>query len=99
MGYPPDMDYKYFWYLLAGLGGGYVFRVRRPETLSAWSQFSHLVAGGICAVYGSPVVINFYNLGQSEGQYLVPFVIGAFWWKFFEALELSLGSIKFPWSK
>lgn len=93
------MDNKYFWYIVAALSGGYVSQVRKSETMPLWRRITHLTAGGACAVYFSPWAISYFELTASEGQYLVPFAIGAFWWKFFEALELSLNSIKFPWSK
>lgn len=99
MGYPPEMDNKYFWYIVAALCGGYVFQVRKPEDIPWWRRLSHLAAGAACAVYFSPAIIAFYKLADTEWQYLVPFAVGAFWWKLFEAVEQSLGNIRFPWSK
>lgn len=99
MGYPPDMDNKYFWYIVAALSGGYVFQVKKSEDIPLWRRFAHLAAGAACAVYLSPFGISYFELANSEGQYLVPFAIGAFWWKFFEAMETAAGSIKLPWSK
>lgn len=91
-------DNKYFWLIVAALCGGYVAQVRKAEELPLWKRASHLAAGAACAVYFSPWLIKYLDLLNSEGQYLVPFAIGAFWWKLFEALELSFGSLKFPWS-
>lgn len=93
------MDNKYFWYIVAALCGGYVLQVRKPEELPMWKRLSHLAAGAACAVYFSPWAIRYFELADTEGQYLVPFAIGAFWWKFFEAAELAAGSIRLPWSK
>lgn len=93
------MENKYLWLIIASICGGYVAQVRKAEQLPLWKRLSHLAAGAACAVYFSPVGIRYFELANTEGQYLVPFVIGAFWWKFFEALELSVGSIRFPWSK
>lgn len=90
---------KYFWLFVAAISGGYVAQVRKAEDLPVWKRLSHLVAGAACAVYFSPFAIKYFGLLDSEGQYLVPFAIGAFWWKFFEALEASIGGIRFPWGK
>lgn len=93
------MDNKYFWYIIAALAGGYVLQVRKPEELPWWKRVSHLSAGAICAVYGSPPLIAYYELASTEWKYLVPFAIGAFWWKMFEAAELAATSVRLPWSK
>lgn len=90
---------KYFWYAVAALSGGYVFQVKRADEMPIWHRVSHLVAGATCAVYFSPFAIGYFELGNTDGQYLVPFCIGAFWWKFFEALEQSISGLKLPWSK
>lgn len=94
-----DVGAKYFWYAAAAISGGYVFQVSRPDGLPFWHRVSHLVAGATCAVYFSPFAIGYFELGNTDGQYLIPFTIGAFWWKFFEALESSVGGLRFPWSK
>lgn len=93
------MDNKYLWLIIAAVCGGYVAQVKKAEQLPLWKRASHLAAGAACAVYFSPIGIRYFELANTEGQYLVPFAIGAFWWKFFEALELSIGSIRLPWSK
>lgn len=93
------MDTKYFWLIVAAICGGYVAQVKKAESIPIWKRASHIAAGAACAVYGSPVIISFYKLADTEWQYLVPFAIGAFWWKLFEALEISFGSIKLPWGK
>lgn len=93
------MDNKYLWLIIAAVCGGYVAQVKKAEQLPLWKRASHLSAGAACAVYFSPIGIRYFELANTEGQYLVPFAIGAFWWKFFEALELSIGSIRLPWSK
>ncbi len=93
------MDNKYFWLIVAAVSGGYVAQVKKAEDLPLWKRAAHLAAGAACAVYFSPIGIRYFELADTEGQYLVPFAIGAFWWKFFEALETSIGSIKLPWSK
>ena len=99
MGYPPEMDNKYFWYILAALSVGYVLQVKRPEAMPWWKRLAHLAAGAICAVWFSPFAIKYFEMENTEGQYLIPFAIGAFWWKFFEAMETAAGSIKLPWGK
>ncbi len=93
------MDNKYFWYIIAALSGGYVLQVRKTEAIPLWRRFSHLAAGAICAVYFSPYTIHYFELTDTEWQYLVPFGIGAFWWKAFEAFEAAAGSITIPWRK
>lgn len=93
------MDNKYIWLAIAAVCGGYVAQVKKAETIPWWRRLSHLAAGAACAVYFSPLGIQYFELVNTEGQYLVPFAIGAFWWKLFEALEVSFGSIKFPWSR
>ena len=93
------MDNKYFWHIVAALCGGYVLQVHKPQKLPLWKRLSHLTAGAACAVYLSPWAIRYFELVNTEGQYLVPFAVGAFWWKFFEAAERAAGSIRFPWSK
>lgn len=93
------MENKYLWYIIAALCGGYVLQVRKPEELPLWKRLAHLAAGAVCAVYFSPWAIRYFELVNTEGQYLVPFAIGAFWWKLFEAFELAAGSVHLPWSK
>ncbi|KAF2282293.1 hypothetical protein GH714_044137 [Hevea brasiliensis] len=63
--------------------------VRKTEDIPLWRRFSHLAAGAICAVYFSPYTIHYFELTDTEWQYLVPFGIGAFWWKAFEAFEAA----------
>lgn len=96
IGGPYLMD-KYFWLIIAAVCGGYVAQVKKAENLPLWKRASHLAAGAACAVYFSPFGIRYFELIDSDGQYLVPFVIGAFWWKFFEALEVAAGGLKLPW--
>ncbi|QDH44753.1 hypothetical protein SGPC_00038 [Salmonella phage SGPC] len=50
-------------------------------------------------MYASPIIISYYELSQSEGQYLVPFGVGMFWLKLFEAADSSLSNFKLPWGK
>lgn len=93
------MDNKYFWLALAAVCGGAVYQVKKNEPLSIWRRMFHLAAGAAVAVYASPVIISYYELSKSEWQYLVPFVVGMFWLKLFEAADASIGSIRLPWSK
>ncbi len=53
----------------------------------------------ICLLCGVriPIIISYYELSQSEGQYLVPFGVGMFWLKLFEAADSSLSNFKLPW--
>lgn len=74
-------------------------QVKQSEPLPLWKRFAHVAAGAVMAAYASPMVINNFGLAQTDGQYIVPFVIGAFWWKLLEAFEASIGSIRMPWSK
>ncbi len=90
---------KYFWLVIAAVCGGYVAQVKKAEQLPLWKRASHLAAGAACAVYFSPLGIRYFELAGSELQYLVPFGVGAFWWKLFEAFEVAAGSIKLPWGK
>lgn len=90
---------KYFWWIVAAVCGGYVAQVKKAEALPWWKRLAHLSAGAMGAVYASPFAISYFKLADTDGQYLVPFAIGAFWWKLFEALEVSLSGVKLPWSK
>lgn len=93
------MDNKYFWLALAAVCGGAVSQIKKSETISVWRRLFHLGAGAACAVYASPVIIGYYELTNSDGQYLVPFGVGMFWLKLFEAADTSISNIRFPWSK
>lgn len=93
------MENKYLWLILAAVCGGVVAQVKKAEQLPLWRRALHLICGAACAVYFSPWGISYFGLANSEGQYLIPFAIGAFWWKLFEALEVSVGSFKLPWGK
>lgn len=88
---------KYIWLVVAALCGGVVSQYKKGGSAPWWRRLCHLVAGAMVAVYLSPLGIKYFELAGSDGQYLVPFAIGAFWFKLFEALEKSLDSIKFPW--
>lgn len=88
---------KYFWLVIAALFGGVVSQYKKGGAVPWWRRLCHIAAGCICAVYLSPLGIKYFELADSDGQYLVPFAIGAFWFKLFEALEGSLDGIKFPW--
>ena len=90
---------RYFWLVVAAVCGGIVAQVKKAEQLPLWKRGAHLAAGAACAVYFSPFGIRYFELADTDGQYLVPFVIGAFWWKFFESLEVAAGSFKLPWGK
>lgn len=93
------MDDKNFWLALAAVCGGAVYQVKKNEPLSVWRRLFHIGAGAACAVYASPVIIGYYELTNSDGQYLVPFGVGMFWLKLFEAADASIGNIRLPWSK
>ncbi|EDV0895805.1 hypothetical protein QA025_gp53 [Salmonella virus VSe101] len=93
------MDDKYLWLSVAGLAGGAVSQIKKREALSPWLRLCHLIASACCAVYASPIIISYYELSQSEGQYLVPFGVGMFWLKLFEAADSSLSNFKLPWGK
>lgn len=90
---------RYFWLVVAAVCGGIVAQVKKAEQLPLWKRSAHLAAGAACAVYFSPFGIRYFELEDTDGQYLVPFVIGAFWWKFFESLEVAASSFKLPWGK
>ncbi|EKZ7384624.1 hypothetical protein AATO65_001415 [Salmonella enterica subsp. enterica serovar Kentucky] len=93
------MDDKHFWLAVAAICGGAVAQIKKGETVPLWQRLCHLAAGAACAVYASPVIISYYELSNSDGQYLVPFGVGMFWLKLFEAADASIGNIRLPWSK
>ena len=93
------MDDKNFWLALAAICGGAVYQVKKNEPLSVLRRLAHLAAGAAVAVYTSPGIISYYELSKSDWQYAVPFVVGMFWLKLFEAADASIGSIRLPWSK
>lgn len=88
---------KYFWLVVAALFGGVVSQIKKGGVVSWGLRLCHLAAGIACAVYLSPVFITKFELSATDAQYIVPFIISAFWLKLWDALEKSLDSIKFPW--
>lgn len=88
---------KYFWLALAALCGGVISQFKRGGAVSWLWRLGNLAAGVACAIYGSPIGIDYFGLANNPGQYIIPFAIGAFWLKLYEAVDKTLDGIKFPW--
>ena len=91
-----------FWILIAAaFAGGAVSQIRRKDPIPWYWRIGHLMAGAACAYFATPWVVDYFHVIDQQKQYLIPFGIGIFWIKVFDAFDNAIGSIKIPmpWGK
>lgn len=59
---------------IAGIAGG-IASITKEKQLNIWERMLTVLVGGLSAIYMTPIISNFVNLGD-EMKYGVAFVIG-----------------------